>query len=448
MHYSREEIIQAARNAGIVGSGGAGFPTYIKLSSNVDTIIANGSECEPLLMSDKELMKDSPAYLIEGVKLAMIATGATKGYIAIKGCYEDVVAAVAAELPDDNTIEIHELENYYPAGDEYMTVYDVTGKVIPEGSIPPDVGVMVSNVLTFIQIAQSVSGKKVTERALTVTGEVNNPQVMSVPIGTSYNDVLKLAGGISHPDAVVMDGGPMMGEIVTDLDRGIAKTTSGLVVLPREHLIVRQKTKTLSQMVKLSKAACCQCTRCTDLCPRHLLGHDLHPHMTMRTIDYNLTEPTKHITSAFLCSQCGLCEMISCDSMLLSPKKIYAEYKKLLLEKGIKNPHNKKTETRDHLNERKVSIPMVIKKLNLGEYYNKKPLFTGRKETLRTRIATNRHIGVPAIPIVGIGEKVKIGDMIAKSPDEKVGTIYHASIKGEIMEITHDEICIRKVGSR
>lgn len=435
-----KEIIQAVQMAGVIGAGGGGFPTHIKLDAKVDTVIANGSECEPLLGSDKTLLKEKPHLVIEGMKYAMAATGAKIGYIAVKGHYKDAVAAVEKELPTDGTIKLHLLENYYPAGDEFLTVYDVTGRIIPEGGLPLHVGVLVSNVLSLAQVAQAVNGKPVTERMVTIAGSVNQPQVVTVPIGTPYKELIKLAGGTHNPSDVLIDGGPMMGVIVKDFNLGIAKTTSGVVALPEDHFIIQMQNTTISQMVKKSKAACCQCFRCTDLCPRNLVGHALYPHMTMRTIDYNLSEPTDHITSAFLCSQCGVCELVACDFMLLSPRRVYAEYKKLLISKGIKNPHrNSDIHIIPEYEYRKVSLPTVIKKLGISEYVKETPSL-GYKQVDRVRVPLHRHTGAPALPKVVPGEKVKMGDVIASSPLDKVGAVYHASIAGKVTEVTQEWI--------
>jgi Na+-translocating ferredoxin:NAD+ oxidoreductase RnfC subunit len=305
------------------------------------------------------------------------------------------------------------------------------------------VGVLVSNVVSLAQIANAIDGKPVTERPVTIAGSVDRPQVVTVPIGTTYKDLINLAGGTKNPTDILIDGGPLMGEIVKDPNQGIAKTTSGVVALPEDHFIIQMQNVTISQMVKKSKAACCQCFRCSDLCPRNLIGHALYPHMTMRTIDYNLSEPTDHITSAFLCSQCGVCELVACDFMLLSPRKVYAEYKKLLIAKGIKNPHQRSDiHVIPELEYRKVSLPTVIKKLGISEYVKDTPS-TGYQTVDRVRIPLNRHTGAPAMPKVVPGEKVKVGDVIASSPLDKLGAIYHASIGGKVTEVSEEWIEIQ-----
>ena len=430
----KDEIINLIRTAGVVGAGGGGFPTYVKMNALVDTILCNGSECEPLLASDKAILYQNPEKVIEGIKIAMKATGAKEGVLAIKGYYKKVIEKVEKALVGINDIYIHKLQNYYPAGDEFLTVYDVTKKIIPEGGLPLDVGVVVSNVLSLAQITDAVSGKVVIDRVVTINGEVETPKIVNAPIGTSYKELIELSGGAKIKDYVVIDGGPFMGNIVDDLDLGIAKTTSGILVLPKDHFIINMKTKSITQMAKLSKAACCQCFRCTDLCPRNLLGHDIYPHRTMRTIDYNISEPTEHITSAFLCSQCGVCEMIACDSMLLSPKQIYAEYRKALVNKGVKTPHRKTDfSVLDSYEDRKVSIPIVLKKMGLGSY-SLPELKIEKIKSDKVKIPINKHIGKPSDVTVQIGDKVKIGDIIALSGDGGIGTCYHASIKGKITD--------------
>lgn len=446
MLLTKQQIVEQVKQAGIIGAGGGGFPTHVKLQAKVDTIIANGSECEPLLSSDRTMMVQKPELLIEGLQAAMQATGAKQGIIGLKGHYKDAIAALEKVLPSDGSIKLHLLDNYYPAGDEFLLVYEVTGKVIPEGGIPLNVGIVVNNVITLMQVAQAINGKPVTERAVTLAGEFNRPQVITVPIGTTYRDLVKLGGGLKlqEGDITLVDGGPMMGKLVNNWDEGVGKTTSGVLALPNDHFIVRMESKPLEQVVQQSKAACCQCFRCTDLCPRNLIGHELYPHMTMRSIDYNLADPTKHITSAFLCSQCGTCELIACDFMLLSPRKIYAAYRKQLVASGIKNPHNRQNlEANSQLVNRKIAISTIMKKLDLVRYDVAMPYIKYAQNINRVRIPLNKHAGSPALPTVSMGQKVKMCDMMAATPKNKLGTVYHASISGKITDITDTwiEIC-------
>lgn len=440
MNLSPQQIVNTVKNAGIIGAGGGGFPTYVKLQAQVDTIIANGSECEPILSSDRTMMVKKAEQLIAGIQYAMQATNAKQGVIGLKKHYTDAIVALTEVLPQNGSIRLHLLDNYYPAGDEFLLVYEITGKVIPEGGLPLQSGVVVNNVITLMQIAEAIDGKPVVERTVTLAGEFNNPQVINVPIGTTYNDLAKIAGGLKNKDVVLIDGGPMMGKIVNNWQDGISKTTSGVIALPHDHFVVRMAEKPLGQMIKQSKAACCQCFRCSDLCPRNLLGHNLFPHATMRTIDYNQAEPKEHITAAFLCSQCGLCELIACDFMLLSPRKIYAAYRKELSTRGIKNPHQRANlVAREAFPDRKVAIPTLIKKLDLTNY-DQHLTYNGKIAVNHVRIILNKHIGTPAVPCVKLGQKVRMCDVVAASPNDKLGSVCHASISGKVTEITENTI--------
>lgn len=446
MGFSKDHIVNSVRTAGLVGAGGAGFPTYVKMQAQAEIVIANGSECEPLLHTDKTLMKENAYKVVEGMKIAMEAVGAREGIIGIKGVYTDVIEAIEKELPSDGTIYVHKLENYYPAGDEFLLVYDTTKRIIPEGGIPLNVGVVVNNVLTLAQMSEAVSGKPVTRRLLTINGEVFKPVVLNAPVGMTYRELIRLADPRIE-DYAVIDGGPMMGRIITDLEAGISKTTSGILVLPDDHFLVTMSKESVPSMVKKSKAACCQCFRCSDVCPRNLLGHELYPHKTMRTIDYSLSdmENAKHVTSAFLCSQCGCCELVGCDVMKLSPRKIYGAYRKELATRGVKNPHHNKPEVvREGYHTAKISTAALVKKINISEYYHQPVESVGEVDTNKVRIRLNAHIGAPALPSVAMGFEVKMGDVIAATPTASLGSIYHASIAGKVTDVNDSFIEISR----
>lgn len=179
------EIAEKVRAAGVVGAGGAGFPTHIKLDSKVDTVIANGAECEPLLRADRYLMTRHAPQVAEGLRLVMQATGAARGIIALKREYEEATEALGSVVRDSSDVELHLMKSYYPAGDEFLLVYEATRRQVPEGGIPLEVGVVVQNVGTLYNVAQAQRDVPVTHRWLTVSGEVKEPKVLRAPVGTS-----------------------------------------------------------------------------------------------------------------------------------------------------------------------------------------------------------------------------------------------------------------------
>ncbi|GAB6179568.1 4Fe-4S dicluster domain-containing protein [Desulfotomaculum defluvii] len=432
----REEIIAAVKAAGVVGAGGAGFPTHVKINANAEIVLVNGAECEPLLRADQHLMGSESKKLIIGINAVMLATGASKGYIALKKKYEVAVANLQKTLKqlDSQGIELFFLPDMYPAGDEQVLVHEVTGRIVPEGGIPPNVGVVVSNVQTLINIAQSLEGQPVIEKYVTVTGAVNNPVTVKVPIGMLIREVIDLAGGTAIKDYALIDGGPMMGKLI-DPDATVRKTTGGIIVLPAGHSLVVQKKLPWIVMANRAKAVCCNCRACTDVCPRHLLGHGLEPHRIMQAIGRGQINESEVLSKAFLCSECGACDTYGC-TMGLSPRRINSELKRQFASAGIKNPHNAKPESSHSRREyRRIPTKRLLYRLGLENYEHQAPLELEPVLSHEVRISLSQHIGAPAKPIVDIGQMVNRGDLIAIVPEGALGANLHASISGQIFNV-------------
>ncbi len=449
-----------AGNAGIVGAGGAGFPTHVKLNCTVDTVIANGAECEPLLHSDKTVMKLYADTVIRGLLLVMDATGASRGYIGVKKKEQDASAAMSRAAESDGRIRMLELESYYPTGDEQVLVYDATGKMVPEGGLPLDVGCLVENVETLFNIAEAVDRElPVTRRFLTVTGAVKRPAVVRAHIGTAICEVMELCGGSMTDDPVVIVGGPMMGTVERDLLSPVTKTTSGLIVLPRDHDLVQRKTLPLETIIKQAKAVCCQCTYCTELCSRNLIGHRLYPHRIMRQISFGLDAPEEIIQSALLCSECGLCEVYACV-MGLSPARVNKAIKERLAEAGFKPDFSERQMLSGNVNAgtgqhprkarelrdlRKIPVSRIVSRVDLSAY-DVKPvgdvLETGPS---RVELLLKQHLGSPADLIVRTGTRVDAGDVVGEIPEGKLGARVHASISGEVTIADDCRVIIQKV---
>jgi len=444
-----DEIVAKVRDAGVVGAGGAGFPTHVKLAAKVDTVIANGAECEPLLHADQHLLARYPEVIVHGLRLAMQATGAERGVVALKGEYKQAVAALERVLRGDENISLHLLGSYYPAGDEFVLVHDVLGRMVPEGGIPLEVGVVVNNVGTLFNVAHAAQGVAVTHRYLTVTGEVKNPATLRVPVGTAFGQVVKWAGGTTHARGRVTEdelafvaGGPMTGRVVQTTDV-VTKTTGGLVVLPSDNPVVTWMTKPLAHAIRRGMSTCDQCRDCTDLCPRHLLGHDLVPHEIMRSINYGLAWSTHVVTAAILCCECRLCEAYACP-LGLSPMLYYREVKHKLAEAGWKNTVHRRKDLTLHemFDYRHIPMARLIDKLGLTAYRSYTVLLDEREwQPKEVRLPLKQHIGVPAEPIVKAGAKVQRGDLVAAIPKDMLGANVHASVSGVVREVT--EACIR-----
>lgn len=433
----RKDIIAAVKAAGVVGAGGAGFPTYAKINADVDTIIVNGAECEPLLRAHQLIMDKESAKLITGLRTIMQATGARRGVIGLKCKYEAAVRKLEQELKDANEqgIELFCLPDIYPAGDEQILVFEVTGRIVPEGGIPLRVGVVVVNVETAINVAQAIYGQPVVEKYVTVTGAVTTPRTFKVPIGIAIRELIQLAGGALIPNYAIVEGGPMMGKLTTD-DQPVTKTTGGIIILPQEHSLIIQKSMPWSVIVNRAKAVCCNCRACTDVCPRNLLGHSLEPHRIMQIVGRGQYNSTDIVTKAFLCSECGACDTFGC-TMGLSPRRINAELKRQFAQAHIKNPHNAAPQN-PLLNRAYRLIPTkrLLYRLGLAKYDAEATLHNEPIITKDVRIQLTQHIGAPAKPVVDMGTFVNKGDLIATIPESvTVGTNLHASISGRVYAV-------------
>ncbi|WP_413778258.1 4Fe-4S dicluster domain-containing protein [Anaeroselena agilis] len=428
----REEIIAAVRDAGVVGAGGAGFPTHVKIDARVDTVVANGAECEPLLRADQEIMAKESDKVVAGLAAVMLATGAGRGVIALKRKYAEAAANLAAAigLLGDRRLELFFLPDFYPAGDEQVLVYEATRRVVPEGGIPLNVGAVVVNVETLVNVAEALAGKAVTDKYLTVTGEVAQPLTIRAPVGISAREVIALAGGATVDDFAIIDGGPLMGKLVA-LEAVVTKTTGGFIVLPRKHPAIAHKVASWTVIANRAKAACCSCRGCTDGCPRYLLGHGLEPHRIMQVIGGGLQDNAA-VTRALLCSECGACEAYGC-TMGLSPRRVIAELKAQLAKAGVKNPHRAEIrQARWERDYRRIPTKRLVARLGLEKYDRPAPFSTSPIPD-EVRLPLLQHIGVPACPVVRDGDKVEAGDLVAVIPQgAAVGANLHASIAGEV----------------
>jgi len=438
------EISEVVKNCGVVGAGGAGFPTHIKLGSKVDTVIANGAECEPLLESDKYLMEFESDKIVNGLEYIIEACGAKKGFIAIKEKYSIPIESISRALHNKKDIEIFKGSDFYPAGDEYILVNEITGKIVPEGSIPLKVGCVVNNVETILNIFEAVKNNKpVTKRWLTCAGEVKKPSIIKAHIGVTINDIIDICGGSTVDDYVVVVGGPMMGKVETDLDAPITKITNSIIILPYDHEVVKKKTIPIEFIVKQSKSVCCQCTYCTELCPRYLLGHDLKPHMIMRQISYGIDMPAEVIENAFLCSECGLCEY-ACV-MGLSPGIINHKIKEDLLKEGFKPSFpERKINVQEMRDYRKIPTSRIVDRFKLSKYLDIDLRRGVETNPDRVEILLKQHTGKPSRPIVKVSDRVDEGSLIAVIPQKSLGAMIHASIDGKVSFIDEERIIIER----
>ncbi len=294
-----QEIKDAVKEAGIVGLGGAAFPTHVKLSPPpecpIDTIIINGCECEPYLSVDFRIMVEYPREVLEGVQLIKEAVGGNRTVIAIEDNKPEAVEAIKREISNFDGIEVSVLHTKYPQGSEKHLIKVITGREVPSGGLPFHVGVLVQNVQTALAIKRAVKdGIPLYERVISVTGQaIRSPRNFIVPVGMLASDILEQAGGLKQNAAKVIFGGPMTGMAIGSLDVPVMKGTSGIVALPKDAVEPYPETD-----------VCIRCGRCIEACPARIMPNHLGTFgrlgMVERALDYNLMD----------CIECGACAYI------------------------------------------------------------------------------------------------------------------------------------------
>ncbi len=445
-------LTEQVKVAGVVGEGGAGFPTHVKLSSKANYLIINAAECEPLIETDKYLVRTYAEHLVSAIKLVAEHLGSEHKVIALKKKYTAEIEALKKAIEKaDAQIELFLMPTFYPAGDEQVLVSMICGKSVPERGIPIDVGAVVDNVGTMLSIYDAVRNIPVTEKFLSVVGEVEMPIMLRVPIGTPILECIKRA----HPqikDYAIILGGPMMGKVQVDpaqiASLTVTKTTGNIIVLPKDHMLITRVETPITRLSAQARSACIQCKMCTDLCPRYRIGHRIRPNLVMRNIyrEPFITDDAEYIKAfgdAVNCCDCGVCEMFSCP-MGLSPRRINSFIKGRLRERGLQVERNMSPVERGSAEYARVPTDRLISRLNLTKYSNlhAKECFTLAPQSVM--ISFCQHIGKPAVPVKNQGDTVKIGDLIAAACGNALSANIHASIDGVITRINESGAVISR----
>jgi electron transport complex protein RnfC len=303
--YTVDQICDAVREAGIVGMGGAGFPTRVKIEPNPrlpkETLIINGCECEPYITCDYRIMLEWTNQIIAGIKLARKASGCSKTIIGIednKPKAIEVMSKAVEKFANGDDIKVVAVKTKYPQGGERQLIKTLLNKNVPTGGIPPMIGVVVLNVATCAAIAEAVVCKRpLTHRVVTVSGEaIAKPGNYYVPIGTSVEELIEFCGGVTEKSAKVVVGGPMMGIAIADLTMPITKTTGAITVLTKKQ-IGRAK-------YERRQTACIRCGRCLEVCPEHLM-----PTKIAHAVKNNLLDVAQSYYIG-ACIECGCCSYV------------------------------------------------------------------------------------------------------------------------------------------
>lgn len=442
------EFIDRVREAGVVGQGGAGFPSHVKYAAKVDTVIVNGCECEPLLATDQWLMVQRAAELTQSIAAVGAGVGATACILAVKKKNAQAVAALRA-VPDCG-VELRLVDDFYPAGDEQTLIRIVLDRCVPPLAVPAKCGVLVTNVGTLLAAWDAQEGKPVIRKALTVAGAVARPSVLEVPVGTSVAECLQACGGATVADPVCILGGPIMGRVMENFAKEVVtKTVGGIIVVPAGHPLHKNARQSIAKMRKAASAACIQCRFCTDLCPRYLNGQPFETHKVMRAFAANGELAAPAALQAFLCCECGVCELMACP-MALSPRRINIALKNTFRAAGLAyTPDDGKDGQpvpRSFATYRQMPSKRLAVRMGLGPYLGRTPEFLPTDEPESIRIPLRQHIGTAAVPVVAAGDRVQAGDLVADMAENTLGARIHAGISGEVT-LVDDSIHIRRISS-
>ncbi len=426
---------------GCVGAGGAGFPSAVKLAEGADTLVINAAECEPLLYSDLMVMKRHLDDVVCGAEYVIEATGIRNGHLCVK---EHTGHRLGLE--DGQKLSAHVsvkyLPNVYPMGDEIILIYQVLGRIVPPGQLPITVGVIVFNSETLYNVCRAVrDSAPVTQKWITVGGKVPQPFVALVPVGTTVRELMQKYGFFVPEDCVMIDGGPAMGPIIDPNTAVITKTTKGLLILPRMIPAIQSKLAKNRSVMTHASANCCQCSLCTDMCPRALIGYPLKPHKIVRNSLAMIEQNPEAFTEAAVCCGCGICELTACCQGI-SPRRVYQQVKGILAKNKLRYQHKGELKVDPNRDYRLLPSERFMQRIGVA------PFDTGVPEFVQDGwvpsiidLPLRQHIGAPAKALVKVGDAVSAGQLIAEA-DGAISANIHASVNGTVKEVSASKIVI------
>lgn len=447
----KASLLEKIESAGVVGAGGAGFPTHVKLNSTPQFLLINAAECEPLLAVDQLLMEHYAPLLVDTCSRIAVAMNLKRTVIAVKKKYARAITAMHDAIKSmsgkmQSPCELVFLDDVYPAGDEQVAVYDVFSRIVPEGNIPLAVGVVVINIETLFNIAHALNGTPVTDTWVTIGGDVPQPLTIHLPVGRPVRACVSLASTDCSPVThLCLDGGPMTGHLVEDWDQPITKTTKALILIPRTHYLGLRYLNISREVTRNAVAICCACLQCTEICPRYLLGHSIEPKRVMVAEAEGLEHKAPIFRMAHFCCECGLCDLWACF-MNLSPRWLNVRLKREFQQAGERAEPIKTQWALHPLREtRKIPTARLKSKLQITKFDRPARFVeTAEIEIRQVQIPLCQHIGAPATPCVKVGDHVKRGDLIAAPRNGELGARIHSSISGRITTITPQSIIVER----
>ena len=428
---SLQELKNLIQQSGIVGAGGAGFPSHAKLADGADILALNCAECEPLIYTDYMLMREHLQKIARGATLVMDAANIAKTLLCIKAHRAEMLGM---EEGDEIAPRVYVklLPDAYPMGDEINLIFEATGRVVKPGQLPITAGVIVLNGETAYNIARAADEQKpVIEKWVTIGGNIENRVVVRVPVGMRVCELFR-ALNITVPEGhTVLDGGPSMGRKIRVATATVGKTTKSLLILPDTAPAIAHKNIAVADMLRRAASCCCGCSRCTEMCPRHLLGYPIEPHKMIRAANNDLAKRNPElIKTASLCCSCGVCETAACCQNI-SPRNVIMEFKSILAKNRLKYVGNEDVTADEFRDSRLIPIDRWKSQLGVKKFDREGTLVAPIAKTGAVEIGLNLHIGAPSALSVKVGDVVKAGDKIAEAGNGLSIPAY-ASIDGKV----------------
>jgi len=430
------------------------------INESCRTVIVSALKDNPLSFAEEYLLQQEWHKVIDGLKLLIDNHQAEKGIIAVSKSDRPVIADLKRCAEDCDNIELFFIDNFYPAADQAILIFEITGQSFSRAAPAAFSGSLVYDIQTVVNIYEAVTeGKPVTRRLLTCTGEVALPSLVLGHLGVSFREVIDLCGGVTIDEYVILSGAPARGAIITDIDTPVTRSTTTITVLPADHELVKERSQTLGVQIKKIKSVCNQCSFCTELCPVYLLGGKLYPHLIMRQIAYGLAEPEEIILGALLCSECGICEVLACPHKL-SPRAVNKQIKERLNQEAQPESHisgqtsghikglinglvNGQLQPRSNRDYRKVPFERLADLFSVGPYTEAPKMELLETNPGQVELLFREMPAAGVLPRVRTGEEIAAGCLVAET-EMSTGAGLHASISGKVTFLDKERVIIRR----
>ncbi len=437
------KLVELMKQASVVGAGGAGFPSYAKIADGADTLVVNAAECEPLTYTDLTLMRHHMPEIIRGVEIVLSETGMERGIVGMKTHTGKELGYTDGQVLGKN-VTVCLLPDVYPMGDEISLIYETTGRLVQPGALPITQHVIVYNAETVYNIYRAVTeGAPVTEKWLSIGGDLKQGYIVRVPIGMRISELFEKLG-ITIPEGhVLIDGGPSMGKIIPLSGSVIRKTTKGLLILPDTIPAVVNQNRSPDEQRKIASSVCCQCSRCTELCPRHMLGYPIEPHRMVRSSVSIAKDDPILIQTAQVCCSCGICSVAACCQGI-SPRAVINEYKGILAKNRVRfNANGKIYHPHPDRENRMMSSERWKELLGVKRFDKEGKFLPDLMKAGEVVIPMSMHIGAPSVPAVNVGDHVTAGQMIAGAAEGALSVPQYASVTGKVTFADAKQIIIQ-----